>query len=66
MMRTTPYTMGLIYAAMGVLFTYLAIETSQETVWNLSTVLLMIIATFDFSSSIRFFTYKSRLNKKKT
>lgn len=65
-MKTTPYTMGFIYAAMGALFTYLAIETAQETVWNLSTVLLMIIATFDFTSSIRFFTYKRRLNKKQT
>lgn len=65
MMRTTPYTMALIYAAMGTLFTYLAIESAQETIWNFSTVLLMIIATFDFSTSIRFFLYKKLIQKRK-
>lgn len=62
-MRTTPYTMALIYAAMGTLFTYLAIESAGDTIWNFSTVLLMIIATFDFTTSIRFFLYK-RFTKK--
>lgn len=63
-MKTTPYTMSLIYAAMGSLFTYLAIESAQETIWNLPTVILMIIATFDFSTSIRFFLYKRLIKRK--
>ncbi|WP_102349596.1 YdiK family protein [Bacillus sp. Marseille-P3661] len=64
-MKTTPYTMGLIYAAMGGLFTFLAVESVEETIWNLTTVLLMLVATFDFSAAIRFFTVKSRLQSKK-
>ncbi|HHY75063.1 MAG TPA: YdiK family protein [Bacillus bacterium] len=64
-MKTTPYTMALIYAAMGALFTYLAIKSAQETIWNFSTVLLMLIAAFDFSTSIRFFLYKKYIQKQK-
>ncbi|WP_017754992.1 YdiK family protein [Calidifontibacillus oryziterrae] len=60
-MRPTPYTLGFIYAAMGIMFTFLAIETAQKSIWNVSTILLMLIATFDFSTAIRFFTYKRRL-----
>jgi hypothetical protein len=65
-MRTSPFTMALIYGAMGALFTYLAIESAKETIWNFSTILLMIIATFDFSTAIRFIVYKKVIDKRKT
>lgn len=65
-MRTSPYTMALIYAAMGALFTYLAIQSAEETIWNFSTILLMIIATFDFSTAIRFILYKKIIDKRKS
>lgn len=65
-MRTSPYTMALIYVAMGALFTYLAIQSAEETIWNFSTVLLMIIATFDFSTAIRFILYKKIIDKRKS
>lgn len=65
-MRTSPYTMALIYVAMGALFTYLAIQSAEETIWNFSTVLLMIIATFDFSTAIRFILYKKIMDKRKS
>ena len=65
-MRTSPYTMALIYAAMGALFTYLAIQSAEETIWNFSTILLMIIATFDFSTAIRFILFKKVMDKIKS
>ncbi|HHW38722.1 MAG TPA: YdiK family protein [Bacillales bacterium] len=64
-MRTSPYTMALIYVAMGALFTYLAIQSAEETIWKFSTVLLMMIATFDFSTAIRFILYKKMTDKRK-
>lgn len=33
-MKNIPLTRGFIYIIMGVLFTYLAIQNAQETVWN--------------------------------
>lgn len=65
-MRTSPYTMALIYVAMGALFTYLAIESAGETIWNFSTILLMIIATFDFSTAIRYILYKKIIENRKS
>ncbi len=65
-MRTSPYTMALIYVAMGALFTYLAIQSAEETIWNFSTILLMIIATFDFSTAIRFILFKKVMDKRKS
>ncbi|EKN64464.1 YdiK family protein [Schinkia azotoformans] len=65
-MRTSPYTMALIYGAMGALFTYLAIQSAKETIWNFSTILLMMIATFDFSTAIRFILYKRMIKKRKS
>jgi hypothetical protein len=38
---------------MGTLFTYLAIESSHESIWNFSTVALMVMATLDFGVSLR-------------
>ncbi len=64
-MRTSPYTMALIYGSMGALFTYLAIQSVEESIWNFSTILLMIIATFDFSTAIRFILYKKVMDKRK-
>ncbi|KEF36854.1 protein of unknown function (DUF4305) [Schinkia azotoformans MEV2011] len=65
-MRTSPYTMALIYGAMGALFTYLAIQSAKETIWNFSTILLMMIATFDFSTAIRFILYRRMIKKRKS
>lgn len=38
---------------MGALFTYLAIESAQETIWNFSTVALMVMATLDLGMALR-------------
>ncbi|NSL53132.1 YdiK family protein [Calidifontibacillus erzurumensis] len=64
-MKTTPFTMALIYGLMGALFTYLAIKSVQDTIWNFYTILLMIIATFDFTTALRFLFYKKFIEKQK-
>jgi len=33
---------------MGIFFTYLAFLQAGETVWNILTIILLLIATFDF------------------
>jgi len=63
MFRTSPFIMGLIYFVMGVLFTVLAIGSVEETIWNFSTVLLMLVATFDFGVSIRLFLLNNKIKK---
>lgn len=52
-MRTSPLHTALFYFLMGTLFTYLAIESSHESIWNFSTVALMVMATLDFGVSLR-------------
>ncbi|WP_375781777.1 YdiK family protein [Parageobacillus toebii] len=38
---------------MGILFTYLSIQSADETIWNFFTIVLAIIATLDFGTAIR-------------
>lgn len=63
MRRTSPFAMGIIYLLMGVLFTYIAIGSASETVWNFSTILLALVATFDFGIAIRMFALHSKIKK---
>ena len=63
MRRSSPFTMGVIYLIMGVLFAYLAIGSAQETVWNFSTILLVLVATFDFGVAIRMFLLGKKIKK---
>lgn len=63
MRRTSPFVMGIIYTLMGALFTYIAINSATETIWNFSTILLALVATFDFGVAIRMFVLHSKLKK---
>ncbi|WP_077620354.1 YdiK family protein [Bacillus sinesaloumensis] len=63
MRRTSPFAMGIIYVLMGTLFTYLAIGFATETVWNFSTILLALFATFDFGMAIRMFALHNKIKK---
>jgi len=38
----------MLYFLMGILFTYVAFTSAKETVWNATTILCAIVATFDF------------------
>ncbi|MCA1032894.1 YdiK family protein [Bacillus timonensis] len=63
MRRTSPLTMGIMYTLMGILFTYLAIGSVQETIWTFPTIILMLVATFDFGVAIRMFILYAKLKK---
>ncbi|MFC3883410.1 YdiK family protein [Bacillus songklensis] len=63
MMRTTPLVMGLIYTFMGILFTYLAIGSAEKGIWDFTTIVLMIVATFDFGVAIRVFILHYKIKK---
>lgn len=49
---------GLVYALMGVIFTFFAIRQVSDAGWNIWAVLLMALATFDFFMAFRYLTYK--------
>lgn len=63
MRRTSPFAMGIIYALMGTLFTYIAVGSATETIWNFSTILLALVATFDFGVAIRMFALHFKIKK---
>jgi uncharacterized membrane protein HdeD (DUF308 family) len=45
---------GIVYVLLGSLFTYFAIENlSEDGGWGFFTILLILLATFDFGSGIR-------------
>ncbi|TCT18944.1 uncharacterized protein DUF4305 [Melghiribacillus thermohalophilus] len=52
-MKASPLLMSALYFFIGILFTYLAIQSVEETIWNWTTVILSIVATFDFAIAIR-------------
>ena len=56
--------MSLIYFVMGILFTYIAIQTVTDTIWNFSTIILAVIATLEFGVSIRLMVIYIRLKRK--
>ncbi|WP_321200821.1 YdiK family protein [Saccharococcus caldoxylosilyticus] len=45
---------------MGVLFTYLSIQSAKDTIWNFFTIFLAILATLDFGAAIRLFALHFR------
>ncbi|GGJ79703.1 hypothetical protein GGR02_003332 [Anoxybacillus voinovskiensis] len=52
-MNTSPLQTSFFYFLMGALFTYLATESVHDTIWNFSTVALMVMATLDFGMAFR-------------
>ncbi|MGD6818315.1 YdiK family protein [Metabacillus sp. 84] len=62
-MKARPWALALFYLAMGILFTYLAINSASNGLYSFSTVILMIIATFDFAVAIRMFLFGSKLKR---
>lgn len=57
----SPLRASIFYFFLGVLFTYLAINSITNSTWNILTYILVIIATFDFGVSIRAFNLYLRL-----
>lgn len=64
-MRASPLFMAMLYFFIGALFTYLAIQSVEDTIWNWTTVILSIVATFDFAISIRLIGLHIRIKNSK-
>lgn len=67
-MRRTPLFSGIIYIMLGILFTYIAIQTIQrDQEWGFFTYFLIIIATFDLGTGLRMvaFHFKFSTGQKK-
>jgi hypothetical protein len=45
--------MAALYLILGGIFTYLAVISVEDTIWNFYTLLLMVMATFDFGLAVR-------------
>lgn len=54
-MTRHPRLFSVPYFILGFLFTYLAIESVHETIWNVSTIALAALAAFDFGTAFRLF-----------
>lgn len=63
-MQISPKTMSLIYFVMGILFTYIATQTVTDTIWNFSTIIPAVIATFEFGVAIRLMLIHIRVKRK--
>ncbi len=57
--------MAIIYFIMGVFFTYIAILSVDETIWNVTTMVLAVFATLEIGVSIRLISLHFRLKHKK-
>ncbi|QFT87381.1 hypothetical protein FIU87_01840 [Bacillus sp. THAF10] len=62
-MKITPLRMVFFYSIMGSLFLYLAIASLGESIWEWHTILLMLIATFDFGVAIRSYLLHKKIKE---
>jgi hypothetical protein len=63
-MRRSPLFSGIIYLFLGVLFTYFAVQNVQESGWGIFTILLAVLATFDFGSGVKMILVSFLINKR--
>ena len=66
-MKFSPTLMGIFYAGLGSIFTYLAIQSAgtDGEMWSFWTIMLMVLATIDFVYAIRFFLLTKKINQMK-
>ncbi|WP_338471505.1 YdiK family protein [Niallia sp. XMNu-256] len=65
-MRQTPLFSGIIYVVLGIIFTLFAIQNvNTDGEWGFFSILLVILATFDFGSGFRLIRAHFRMKKQK-
>ncbi|MBM4765369.1 YdiK family protein [Bacillus sp. B15-48] len=60
-MKQSPLFSGIVYLVLGLLFTYVAILTVNETGWGFFSYLLVLLATFDIGAGIRMIQFHFKL-----
>ncbi|MFD1851567.1 YdiK family protein [Oceanobacillus bengalensis] len=56
---------AFFYLLLGMMFIFIAIQTVEGTVWNFTTILIALIATFDIGIAIRLIMIHFRMKKRK-
>ncbi|WP_164219695.1 YdiK family protein [Virgibacillus sp. YIM 98842] len=64
-MKVSPLTMAIIYFLLGIFFIYVAILSAEDTIWNVTSIILALFATLEIGVSIRLFALYIRLKKSK-
>lgn len=64
-MKTSPLFMAFLYLGMGIAFTYIASQAATETIWNATTILLSIVATFNIVVAVRLINFHIKLKNSK-
>ncbi|WP_407271878.1 YdiK family protein [Radiobacillus sp. PE A8.2] len=64
-MRISPLLTASLYFGLGTLFTYIAVVSAQDTLWNIFTIALIIFATLDFGVAIRLIGVHIKIQKQK-
>lgn len=62
-MRITPMFSGIIHIILACLFTYFAIGNVNEYGWDIFSIILVLLATFDFGSGLRMIALHFKLKK---
>jgi hypothetical protein len=64
-MKVSPRTMAIIYFLMGIFFIYVAILSAEDTIWNVTTIVLALFATLEIGVSIRLMALYYRMKNSK-
>ncbi len=62
-MKQSPLFSGIVYIALGLLFTYLAVENVNQSGWGFFSYVLVLLATFDIGSGIRMIQFHFKLKQ---
>lgn len=62
-MKFSPMALAMFYFLTGALFTYLAVLSVRDTMWNFLTIVLMLFAAYDFFIAVRIMLIKKKIEK---
>jgi hypothetical protein len=62
-MKPSPLLSGILHIVLACLFTYFAIGNVNEYGWDFFSILLVLLATFDFGSGIRLVILHFKISK---
>ncbi|MBN8235582.1 YdiK family protein [Halobacillus kuroshimensis] len=64
-MKTSPLFMALLYFSLGIAFTYIAAQAAVETIWNATTIILSLVATFNIAVAVRLYNLHNKIKNTK-
>ncbi|RBW67565.1 DUF4305 domain-containing protein [Bacillus taeanensis] len=64
-MKLSPLVLGFLFMGLGIFFTSLAVRNADETIWNTTSMIFMLLATMEFVYAIRFFIFRFKVKQLK-